>query len=164
MPREAFSSEQLKSVLDYAPSTGKWTWITRQSNVIHEGAEAGSVKPNGRRYINVFGEAHLAHRLAHLYMTGEWPKGPVRQRNGIFDDCRWENLYESTRAEVNIARRLGKNNTSGRMGVSFSKRRGKWKAQIKRDWQTINLGYFVSFEDACAARAKAEEEIGRAHV
>jgi hypothetical protein len=157
--RHAFTVDQLRAVLDYDPETGVFTWKVRQSNAVPAGSRAGTLKPNGRVYINAFGEAHLAHRLAWFYVKGEWPTGAIRQRDGNLADARFANLYEATRTEVNVQRRLGQNNTSGRVGVTFIKRRGKWRAQMKRDWNLITLGYFATFEEACAARTEAEQHL-----
>lgn len=44
------------------------------------------------------------------------------------------------------------NNTSGTKGVSYDKRTGKWKAYYKGD-----IGRFPTYEEAVAARLKAEQ-------
>lgn len=160
--RHVLTLDELHGVLDYDPDTGIFSWKIQQSNAIKAGAKAGTLKPNGRVYISLFGDAYLAHRLAWFYVKGDWPKGTIRQRDGDLSSARFENLYEASITEVNVGRRLGKNNTSGRVGVTYNKRRKKWRVQIKRDWQTINLGYFDSFEEGCAARASAEEKFSPA--
>lgn len=48
------------------------------------------------------------------------------------------------------------NNTSGRTGVQFFKRTGRWVAGIDCRGERIHLGYFDTFEEACAAREAAE--------
>ena len=58
-----------------------------------------------------------------------------------------------------LMRRVGKNNTSGHIGVYFNKNRGKWTATIKFKRKSYFLGNFLKYEDACGAREIAEEKI-----
>lgn len=44
------------------------------------------------------------------------------------------------------------NNTSGYVGVTFHKPRGKWNAQVKYKQRYINLGYYTSIIEAAQAR------------
>ena len=81
------------------------------------------------------------------------------------DYVRPENL-KSIQAEIksyeptpNILRRASKRNRTGRKGVKFSPNRNKtnpYSANIACNGQNIHLGYFKTFEEACAAREKAE--------
>lgn len=50
------------------------------------------------------------------------------------------------------------NNTSGHVGVSWEKSRGKWEVHIKRNRKKIFLGYFENLEDAVKRRKQAELE------
>ena len=54
--------------------------------------------------------------------------------------------------------KISKNNTSGKTGVTFNKRKQKWFAYITLKGNRIFLGYFENKEDAIKARLKAEEE------
>lgn len=53
---------------------------------------------------------------------------------------------------------LGKNNTSGILGVSFHKATKKWRAFVTVDYKTIHLGLFDNKDDAIKARKKGELE------
>lgn len=67
------------------------------------------------------------------------------------------NLRLCTYAENSRNRtKLNKNNTSGVHGVSWSKVRNRWHAQIKVDRIKIHLGSFINLEDAIKARINAE--------
>lgn len=48
------------------------------------------------------------------------------------------------------------NNTSGYVGVSWDKGKGKWEASIKSNRKKIFLGYYDDIKDAAQAREKAE--------
>lgn len=51
------------------------------------------------------------------------------------------------------------NNTSGIKGVSWSKSRNKWVAQIQFKGKKYNLGRYDKKEDAMKARKEAEEKL-----
>ena len=54
--------------------------------------------------------------------------------------------------------KLPNNNTSGIKGVCWNKNYQKWFAYIKINQKSINLGYFINFDDAVKARKEAEEK------
>ena len=54
--------------------------------------------------------------------------------------------------------KVSKNNTSGKTGVFFNKRKKKWMASISLKGKRTHLGCFDKKEDAIKARLKAEEE------
>lgn len=71
-------------------------------------------------------------------------------------DNRKSNLRPCTKQENQRNCSISKNNTSGFTGVTWSKNRQKWVAQIMVDYKTINLGRFVNKDDAIRARLLAE--------
>src|SRR5262245_469390 len=91
------TADRLRELLRYEPDTGRWTWRASTNRLrIRPGDEAGTLSKFGHRGIKVFGRRYQAHRLAWLYMTGEWPKRHVDHKNGIADDNRWSNLRLAT--------------------------------------------------------------------
>lgn len=54
---------------------------------------------------------------------------------------------------------IGKNNTSGIKGVSYYKKTGKWRAQIRVQGKNYHLGLYDKIEDAETARKIAEENV-----
>lgn len=89
------TQEVLKSLLYYDPETGIFVWlVTRQRSPA--GKEAGGYDEKGYRRICVNGTKVRAHRLAWLYMTGEWPEDQLDHINGLKDDNRFVNLREAT--------------------------------------------------------------------
>jgi hypothetical protein len=70
------------------------------------------------------------------------------------------NLRGCTQNENNKNRKLNKNNISGVKGVRWSDKipTPKWHAYIHYNKRFKSLGYYYDFEDAVAARLKAEEK------
>lgn len=96
------TAERLRDLLRYQPSTGLWKALRERSNNgrtiygWHRGTpcEPRNRKGEGRRQIMVDGKRYLAHRLAVLWMTGHWPRGNVRHRDGNRSNNRWNNLLD----------------------------------------------------------------------
>lgn len=74
-------------------------------------------------------------------------------------DNRKKNLRRCNRSENDRNRGLYSTNTSGVAGVFFDKKRGKWVANITYNSKKINLGRFVSKDDAIIARLRKEIEL-----
>lgn len=74
-------------------------------------------------------------------------------------DNRKSNLRIVTPLQNGFNKTVLCNSTSGVTGVSWSKQLNKWRAYIMLHNKQINLGCYKNFEDAVAARKKAEEEI-----
>ena len=70
------TAERLRAILHYDPETGIWTWLIAASNNVKVGDVAGSKEKQGYWVIVIDYRRYKAHRLAWLYMTGEWPQRP----------------------------------------------------------------------------------------
>lgn len=85
--------QQVLDALEYNPATGVFRWKINPAKNIKAGAIAGgSSKGNDYRYIRLNNSEVTECRLAWFYMTGEWPIGRVKYKNGDKNDCRFENL------------------------------------------------------------------------
>lgn len=148
----------LKHFLYYDPFTGifKWVAIPKFAHRINIGDTAGTTRgKEGYVIIKLLQEYHFAHRLAWLYMTGEWPEKFIDHINVVKDDNRWKNLREadhSTNA-MNVKRQT--NNTSGFKGIDLDKRCNLWRVRIVKDKKEILIGYFKTKEEAVESRARA---------
>lgn len=72
---------------------------------------------------------------------------------------RRENLRLATTNGNSQNRRKQTNNTSGYMGVSWHKVRGKWRAEIRVGGRAKHLGYYECPTEAAKARDKAAFEL-----
>lgn len=158
MTKKTISQKYLKSILKYDPITGIFIWVSKIAKNILIGDRAGSYQSDGYIQIKIKRKRYLAHRLAFLYMTGDWPAKLTDHRNRIKDDNRWLNLRQSTRSQNCINSKKRKNSkTSKFKGVSISQDSNKWRACIKKDHKNYHLGYFTI--ELNAARAYNEKAI-----
>lgn len=149
------TQDGLKAQLDYNPGTGVFTRRIN-SGTARAGDIAGCVRPDGYIYISVDGRQYLAHRLAWVYVHGEWPDAHTDHINRDRTDNRIANLRPATCSENILNSSLSKRNSSGHKGVYWSKARQKWVAQICIGRTVKNLGGFSSLHHAIAARKAAE--------
>lgn len=151
--------DRLKSVLDYSPETGQFTWRISSSNRTPVGSRAGVRSPNGYIYIGVDMKRYLAHRLAYFYMTGEWPQSVIDHINNDPSDNSWANLRPATVAENSWNSGPRKTNTSGHKGVSYSNSKKKWTARIYKNYRLHIIGYYATKEEAIEAHKTASSEL-----
>ena len=144
--------DEINYWLSYNSKTGTLRWKNRPSNRVKIGDIAGCLNGFGYRRLKICGERFVAHRLAWLIMTGEWPDHEIDHINQDKDDNRWVNLRAATHSENNINTPLiMANNTSGYRGVSWHSQRSKWLAQIAKNGRHYHLGLFETKEDAYEA-------------
>jgi len=151
----------LHDVLRYDPKTGKFFWLESRGRVA-EGDEAGTPDKDGYIQIRIDGTIYKAHRLAWYFMTDEWlpPGQGLDHRNVKPADNRWRNLRKATQTQnrSNKMYNTSVNNTSGQRGVTWRKNRGKWQAFIHLGDRFHYLGSYDEYDDAVAARKKAERK------
>lgn len=151
------SVSALRSVLYYEPLTGVFIWQGRPPwaapNWNWTGKVAGA-KVNGYMAIKVNYRRYYAHRLAWLYMTGQWPTEQIDHINLDRADNRWVNLRAAT-AQQNIRNRnVMRTSTTGIKGVY--RHRKRYRALIGIDGKQVNLGHFEDAKQAAAVRLNAE--------
>ena len=153
------AQERLKELMSYDPAAGEFRWrVSRGPR--RAGSVSGCMNVRGYIQIKIDGKDYLAHRLAWLYVHGEFVQ-ELDHINGIRTDNRISNLRPATRSQNNGNARKQSNNTSGLKGVSWYKRLQKWKAQITFNGRYIWLGIFDTREAAHAAYcAKSRELFG----
>ena len=158
MAEPILTQSRLKEVLHYCPETGVFTRLVSTGNA-RAGEAAGNVnKVSGYLQIRIDFKLYQAHRLAWLYVHGEFPPNDLDHINRVRSDNRIGNLRLSTRAENLQNQSMRSNNTSGHVGVSWYKRDQKWLAQIKINYKTINLGFFTDLTEAISAYASAKAQ------
>lgn len=143
-------AERVRFMFNYNPATGDLTWRNPLANNLHAGQVAGTVQANGRRYIKIDGDFHLAHRIVWLFVYGNLPDENITAKNGDYTDIRLDNLARQSFSET-ASKGRRRTNTSGLKGVSWDKTKKKWQATITKDYKQHHLGRFDTKEDAAAA-------------
>jgi hypothetical protein len=155
-------AEVARQLLDYNPDTGVFTWAVTTNNRAPKGSVAGATQANrttSYRKIRFNGVTYYAHRLAWMLHFGSIPEGMVIDHvNGNGLDNRLSNLRLCTQAE-NSRNRTGRSASEKPKGITFDKSRGKWAAQIKKDYKLIHLGRFDTAEAAHHAYTQAAKEL-----
>lgn len=166
------TQKHLKEALDYNPETGIFIWLERDReyfpteessktwNTRFSGKVAGYKDKRGYLQICVNGKKYWAHRLAFLYMTGDFPENDTDHINQKKSDNQWKNLRGVTNQENHKNLGMYPNNASGFTGVSFCKGNNKWETYIYAKGKRKYLGYFTNINDAIEARKAANIEYG----
>lgn len=173
-PQTKITAQVLREVLTYFPESGDFFWRERDAtwfssefrggsegncarwNATWAGKKAGFIdNSDGYHKIAILGNRIASHRLAWLYMTGEWPIN-IDHINGDRADNRWINLRNVSKVENNKNKRRSVNNSSGTTGVSWNSAMKKWHSQISHLGKRKHLGFFEDLEEAVNARKEAE--------
>jgi hypothetical protein len=166
--RSEMTQETLQFYCRYDYMTGDFWRVTRfdswgNTKVINK--LVTSKNNRGYKWLNIFGKMYLVHRLAFLYMTGNHPTNEVDHINGDRTDNRWLNLRECDSSTNSRNQGIRKDCTSGVRGVNYNTAKSsrslkRWVARISHQGERIMLGNFETFEEAVAARKKAEIDLG----
>lgn len=152
------TQQRLREALDYCPNSGTFTWKTKAARNTVVGRVAGRIKENGYREIGIDGRLHGAHRLAWLYVHGEWPNGQIDHFNGNRLDNRISNLRNVSASE-NLQNQFSPHGDNPFLGVSWQKSRNKWRADICVNGKQKFLGRFDSKQDARDAYLAAKRDM-----
>lgn len=144
--KKELSSARLRELMDYDPLTGEFTWkgrVGRGANCrTAYGTKAGHKNGKGYVVISVDGLRGVkAHRLAWLYMTGEWPSKQIDHIDNVRHNNAWGNLRQASQFENSQnQRKPSKNNKSGYLGVTWDGKAQKWAATICVNGRNKRLG------------------------
>ena len=141
------TQEELKKFLDYDMETGIFTWKIKRKRV-NAGDIAGTCKLNGYLQIMINYKFYLCHRLAWLYIYGEFPNGILDHIDGNRANNKIFNLRQATSRQNNINAKLSKRNTSGVKGVYWHTQNKKWYAQININGKNKHIGFFNDIDSA----------------
>ena len=156
MRREPLTATRLREILLYDPESGLFTYRTPRGPS-KAGAVAGSKTHDGYWRITIDGREYKAHRLAWLYVHGQWPRGEVDHRLGQRTDNRIAELRDltSTGNRQNLRGPTARSST-GFLGVSWHKRFRKFEARIRVNGKGLFLGRFDDPEVAHHAYLEAK--------
>lgn len=150
--------ERLKELFSYSRETGEFTRIKAVS-AAKPGTKISHKDSKGHIQVRIDGCMYSGHRLAWLYVYGEWPKGHIDHINGIRSDNRIANLRDVTITEnAQNIRNPRINNKTGLLGVSWKASAKKYVAQIQIHGKVKYLGLFSDPHGAHEAYLQAKRE------
>lgn len=155
MATTTLSQDLLKETLLYDPQTGIFLWKKPGKKRVVGNVAGTHNKKLGYVVICVNRKYYFAHRLAWLYVHGEYPAQRIDHINRIRNDNRICNLREVSCKQNLENSGMWNTNTSGYKGVCWNKRAKKWIAQITHNYKHQNLGYFDTKEEAHEAYKEA---------
>jgi len=162
----------LKELLHYDPETGIFTWKERSRkyftsdwsfktwNSMHSGKVTGNIAGKGYLQITILYISYLSHRLAWLYVYGEFPIDHTDHVNRVKHDNRIVNLRAVSCSDNLKNQKIRINNTSGCNGVHWIKSSKKWRGRISVNCKVIHLGVHEDWFEAVCARKSAERKYG----
>jgi len=150
------TQSELKELFHYCELTGDFTRLKTNNHRLKVGQVAGYPKKGigGKLYISIRinRKDYLAHRLAWLYIHGEFPSEEIDHLDGCGINNKLSNIRAVSLADNHKNRRKQSNNSSGLCGVWWDKRKSKWMAAIHH----THLGGFDNIFAAACARKSAE--------
>jgi hypothetical protein len=165
----------LRECFDYNPDTGILTWRDRPDSHFETPSKAkrhrslcvgkpvGTKNADGYLVVRMShnGQHRLyrCHRIAYAILHGDTDL-LVDHINGNRTDNRACNLRSVTQRQ-NVANMTAVKRR-GLQGAFWDKSRGKWLAQIKRNYKSINLGRFDTEAEAHAAYCAAKQALSSA--
>ncbi len=162
------TANRLRAIVSYNPEHGNFVWIkSKQGRTI--GRSIGYYNNKGYIKIRINGVIYSAHRLAWLYMTGEWPDNQIGHINGKKSDNRFINLRQADNS-INAQNRhkARKDSVTGVMGVCL--RTDKYRvaksycASIMVSGVRKCLGYFSTIEEAHLDYIKEKQRIHKGYT
>jgi len=141
-----------KELWDYDPTEGTFTWKLRDKEHFRSenhwlkyveskvGTLCGTLTKRGYIVLGYDGSQYYAHRLAWLFVTGEWPSEYIDHINRDKSDNRFDNLRVVSSGENSRNVSKSSRNTSGQVGVSYCDQTEIWRAR----WSNLDgtRGYF----------------------
>lgn len=155
MAKPILTAARLRELFHYEPETGVFTRLIKKAGNATAGSCAGSINTIGYRQIRVDGSNYLGHRLAWLYVHGEWPIGQIDHIDGTRSNNAIGNLRDVSHAVNQQNRKRAKANASASlMGISFSS--GRWVAHISINGKPRYIGRFGTEAQAHSAYLAAK--------
>lgn len=153
-----FTAEFFREVIAYDPTTGEMWWKKRIGPMNPVGSNVGSKCIRGYREVSIFGKKFRLHRIAWIYVYGDWPAQQIDHINGVRDDNRIANLRDVD-SSTNNQNKIGPHRES-KSGVRGVRSRGdRWLADIQTRGVRKFLGSFATLEQASRAYAEAKREM-----
>jgi hypothetical protein len=139
---------ELHRILDYDFLTGIFRWKINKQN-IKLGAIAGSKNFRGYIRIGINGKDYRAHRLAWLYMVGEWPSDILDHEDRNPSNNKFSNLRLSNSKHNLENQNMNKTKKWKAIpGVYFDPKRNYWNIRLNINGKSKSFGSFFDKDEA----------------
>jgi hypothetical protein len=146
----SMTAARVRELLNYDLDTGVFTWRHSRRG-LKAGAVAGRISGAGYWQLCIDSAYFYAHRVAWLYVTGEWPKSQIDHIDLDKKNNRFANLRNADRVQNQGNRPMSRHNASGIKGVRWNRHVQKWQARLTDDGRDRHLGHFDNITEASAA-------------
>ena len=146
------TQQRLQQLYDYDSETGIFFHKTN-------GTKRGFIRKDGYVQLEIDRHYYLCHRLAWLYVNGEWPKHEIDHINKIKSDNRITNLRDVRRYINSQNKNLPKNNKSGHTGIKWETKSNKWIVKFQMDNKIYHLGTYEDLDKAIQVKEAKVKEI-----
>jgi hypothetical protein len=145
MKTDNFTQGYIKSIFKYNPETGVFKWLYSGRGIKKYKDMVAGCKKTKYVYIKLNQVSVTAHRLAWLYMTGEYPVNEIDHIDGDGHNNKWNNLREATRSN-NCLNSKRKN----RYGIRGVRKNGKngYSAEARINKKYYYLGTYPTVREA----------------
>jgi len=139
--------EYLRKILYYNELTGNFIWRVHVSDRTPVGTIAGTNRSNKCIIITIDLKKYRAHRLAWLYMTGDWPKKNIDHKDRNPLNNAWVNLREATVQQNCFNCGIRSHSKTGFKGV-HREITGRYSANATINGKRHYIGVFDTPEEA----------------
>jgi hypothetical protein len=147
------TQKELKLIFHYDENTGIFFRFKHR--------KLNSVCKNGYLQTSINGKKYYLHRLAWLYVYGNFPDKEIDHINNNKTDNRICNLRQVTRSQNLSNTKLNKNNKAKHKNVSLHSKTNLWRVVMTKNKKCIVNKYFKELNDAiCFANKMREQHFG----
>lgn len=153
--------ERLNEEFEYRSEEGE-IYRRRSSGLGRKGAKAGGITPYGYRFALINCTSYQLHRIIWKMHYGTEPLRHIDHIDGNKLNNRVDNLREATVSENLFNSKIRSDSTTGIKGISYDgspKRRKRWRAVIMVDQKFIQVGRFLTKEEAVTALDEARDRL-----
>jgi hypothetical protein len=152
------TASRLREVADYAPETGIFTWRIQRKKC-SKGKRFGTMKNNGYLKAGIDGVTYTLHRLAWLYVYGEFPTEDIDHVDGDRTNNRIENLRSVCRSAnlENQRKAHARNKSTGVLGAYAHG--NNFISRIRVRGKDHYLGMFKTIDAAHTAYLAAKRQM-----
>lgn len=151
------TAERLRALMHYSETLGIFTRLV-DVRKYKAGTIAIGTLSHGYVRVSVDGKIYAAHRLAWLWVTGEWPTRDIDHIDGNRANNRWSNLRDVSRSMnlENMREAKSNNRSTGLLGAHLHRQTGRYTSRIQVKGKDQHLGMFATAEEAHRAYVAAK--------